>query len=841
MKQFPLRIFAYFAIDCAILAVALLHIPSLIQRATPPFEIEKKSDQPVVSRVVDSTAVGGMKKGDIVLRWKGEAIPMPEAVELLCDFSSIGDSVVVAYRRDGNIRETTIKLIPYYPSLRFIIITFFVGIVIWGTGIYILWNGWKDLAGRVLHWAIISFAADIMLTWGAVFPTFVEKVLRPYMFFGCYEVGVAFFFLFTTLYPKPKPGSRVLTAIVVFTPALSLLAASLYFYLNAVRFNSIDYFIHFQSVYDIFHVVLFVYIGGGIFNLIHSQITASTPEERQRTTWMLWGFAVGAIPFLFLYILPQLLLSGYLIDEEYATIFFLMIPLAFAISFLKYRLLDIDVVINRSIVYSVLTIFIAAAYILTVLLFTSLIGGEIVFEQYLYVVGITLAVAAVFNPLRKRIQRLVDESLFAARSNFHTAMAAATERLHSVLSSEELFITVTDAVKNIVPSETIAVYRVKKNVLALEASLGPIPPHYIPLTKEIAAALESSSMLALKESLLHIPESADLVHTSFFKEHGFVVCAPIRTQSAALIGMLALRPRTMSEKYDENEIDFIVTLCSQAAGVLDRLLLQERIILERDEKRRLEELSNLKSDFVSYVSHELRTPLTSVKMFSELLQPRLRPHDAKAKEYIATIDDESERLSRMVTNILDAARIDKGLKVYTFADVDFCDAVRNVMETMKYQLRKNRFTVEMKIPKRIVMIHADVDAVQQAVGNLVTNAIKYSAKGKKITVEVVGKKSAALCRVTDRGDGVAQDVLPRLFEKFYRAPTYSGTVQGVGLGLPLVKHIMDAHGGRIDVDSIPGKGSSFTVVFPRIEGGKTRRPRSSDGYRLGHRTDKRKK
>ncbi len=107
-----------------------------------------------------------------------------------------------------------------------------------------------------------------------------------------------------------------------------------------------------------------------------------------------------------------------LIDEEYTTIAYLVIPFAFAVSFIKYRLFDIEVIINRSIVYRVLTLFIGAAYVVIVLFLTSVIGGQVVFEGFLYVVAVTLIVALLINPLRKRIQRLVDESLFAARNEF---------------------------------------------------------------------------------------------------------------------------------------------------------------------------------------------------------------------------------------------------------------------------------------------------------------------------------------------------------------------------------------------------------------------------------------
>ena len=814
MKQFPLRIWLYFACDCLVLVVCFLHIPSLIQRATTPFQVEDRNGHPFVINVIDRKACGILERGDIVLRWKGESVAVPEALEFLSDISSIGDTVLVTYQRADKIEESSVTLIPFYPSLRFVIITYFVGFGIWGIGMYILWFGWRDLAGRVLHWMMICFASVVMVTWGAAFPTVIERVVRPCIFFLSYEVGIPMFFFFTMLYPRPKFRSQLMVAAVTFIPALAMLSGSLYFYLGALDRHSISDFTRFQSFYNVFHAALFLYVGGGIVNLIHSYVAAATPEERQRTKWILWGFIVGAIPFLFLYILPQLLFSKYLIDEEYTTIAFLVIPFAFAVSFIKYRLFDIEVIINRSIVYSVLTLFIGAAYVVVVLFLTSIIGGQAVFEEYLYVVAVTLVVALLINPLRKRIQRLVDESLFAARTNFRLAMTATTESLHSVLSGEELCIRLAESIRNIVPSETVAVYWMKNNLLTLAGAYGVEPRQQISPAKNFTAALESSSLLALKESIALPGDAMNFSHTLFLKECGFSVCVPMKTESNEVLGMVALSPHSSNRQYDENEIDFVLTLCAHAAEILERLLLQERIILERGEKKHFEELSNLKSDFVSYVSHELRAPLTSIKIFSELLQRRLALRDAKADEYVRIIDGESDRLNRMVTNILDTARIERGGKEYALEDVDVCALIRQVLGTMKYLLKKHRFRVKLQLPKGKQLIRADVDAIAQAIINLVSNAIKYSTREKFISVAVLKRNGFVFCRVNDHGDGISKEALPHLFEKFYRAPSHAGAIQGVGLGLSLVQHIMNEHGGRVEVRSVPGKGSSFTLSFP---------------------------
>jgi len=119
--------------------VCFLHIPSLIQRATTPFQVEDRNGRPFVINVIDRKACGTLERGDIVLRWRGESVVVPEALEFLSDISSIGDTVPVTYQHGDKIEESSVALIPFYPSLRFVIITYFVGLGIWGVGMYILW------------------------------------------------------------------------------------------------------------------------------------------------------------------------------------------------------------------------------------------------------------------------------------------------------------------------------------------------------------------------------------------------------------------------------------------------------------------------------------------------------------------------------------------------------------------------------------------------------------------------------------------------------------------------------------------------------------------------------
>jgi signal transduction histidine kinase len=302
-----------------------------------------------------------------------------------------------------------------------------------------------------------------------------------------------------------------------------------------------------------------------------------------------------------------------------------------------------------------------------------------------------------------------------------------------------------------------------------------------------------------------------------FARWGISLLLPMLSAGSAVQGLLVLGRKKSGARFTPDDMGLLAVFAGEAGLALNRIRLQKELFEKEAESRRLEELSELKSDFVSYVSHELRTPLTSIKMFTQLLRAGHARPVRKAAEYLHIIEGETDRLGRMVSTILDAARIDQGRKEYRFAEADLAEIGQNVMELMKYQLDMQQFTVRFRRPARAVRINADADAVADAIINLIGNSIKYSAERKWLAVKVSRIRGRAVCSVEDHGVGISAAAIPHLFEKFYREPGQSSRVQGVGLGLSVVKHVMDAHAGTIEVSTIPGRGTKFVLNFPLFQ------------------------
>lgn len=227
------------------------------------------------------------------------------------------------------------------------------------------------------------------------------------------------------------------------------------------------------------------------------------------------------------------------------------------------------------------------------------------------------------------------------------------------------------------------------------------------------------------------------------------------------------------------------------------------------------EVSRLKSEFVSSVSHELKTPLALIRMFGETLETGLVTDEAKRQEFYRIIRKESERLTHLINNVLDFSKMDAGSKEYTFEGADVVEIVRSTLEAYKFHVRDLGFEMVEELPAEPIIARVDKDAISQALLNLLSNATRYSDEEKYVRVEVREDNGWVLISVEDHGVGIPKEDLKKIFDKFYRAGTQkTRETRGSGLGLTLVKHIVEAHGGSIEVESEVGRGSRFTIRIP---------------------------
>ena len=226
------------------------------------------------------------------------------------------------------------------------------------------------------------------------------------------------------------------------------------------------------------------------------------------------------------------------------------------------------------------------------------------------------------------------------------------------------------------------------------------------------------------------------------------------------------------------------------------------------------QLAQTKSDFVSNVSHEIRTPLSLISMFAETLMLKRVPTEERKETYYKIIFQESKRLTGLVNKILNFSQMEAGLRTYQLEAVDLNTIVKEIWEAYEFHLTQHGFKADLSIFPKPLIIKADQEAISEAVINLLDNAMKYSPDTKAVSLSTGAKNSEAWIEVSDKGMGIPSEQQDKIFEKFHRVA--SGPVhntKGTGLGLTLLKRIIDAHDGRIEVKSKEGAGSAFRLIF----------------------------
>ncbi len=231
----------------------------------------------------------------------------------------------------------------------------------------------------------------------------------------------------------------------------------------------------------------------------------------------------------------------------------------------------------------------------------------------------------------------------------------------------------------------------------------------------------------------------------------------------------------------------------------------------RNEQR----LNQLKSDFIATVSHELKTPLSLIRMFGEMLNGERVPTDAKRRQYLDIIVRESERLTALIENVLDFAKVERGKAAYEFHRANLGELVSRAVELFRYRLDRERPEIVVQIGDSIPDSDLDERALQLLLFNLLDNAVKYAGQGAHVFVRVRTQGRSHILEVEDEGAGIDDDDAKRVFERFFRGRSArAGSARGSGIGLALVKHIAEAHGGDVVVTRATSRGALFRVRFP---------------------------
>jgi two-component system phosphate regulon sensor histidine kinase PhoR len=229
----------------------------------------------------------------------------------------------------------------------------------------------------------------------------------------------------------------------------------------------------------------------------------------------------------------------------------------------------------------------------------------------------------------------------------------------------------------------------------------------------------------------------------------------------------------------------------------------------------LRRLENIRKEFVANVSHELRTPLTSIKGFIETLLSGAAKDPGTSERFLKIISEETDRLGRLVEDILTLGEIEQGVILVRKEKIDLSAELLAILERFKNQIQEKKIKIENHLSGKPLHLFGDRDRIHQVFVNLIDNAIQFNTLGGKIILAADQDPRGVTVTVEDTGPGIPEEAQSRIFERFFRADkTRSKELGGTGLGLAIVKHIMEAHGGYASCLSTPGQGARFSVFFP---------------------------
>jgi len=707
----------------------------------------------------------------------------------------IGDPVEFVFRKDGREETVTERLVAHYAggALPLVyLLTAVPGFII-GFGVYFLRS--EDARARIFFWMCMAFSSAVMISgeWYGVQGRALY-LIPGVLFFFAYTLTPALLLRFTlTLSSRSRARGfpAIWGASLLFAAFFSVAFVSALLVPSVEIFRINRYFVLFRRYFLVLCVAVVVV-------LFRSYRASASRECRDQIKWIFYGMVVGLGPFICLYQLPRSLGLDPLMGEEAASAFLVLLPLAMAIAILKHKLMDINLIINRSLVYSLLTMVTAGVYLLSVEGLKQLFVRAARPGRNWIPVSAAVVAAAAFVPVRNRIQVLVDKAFFRRDYNYRRALRDFSAASAKVFGAEELLDLFASTLANILPVE-------KVGALVLEP--GQEPPGFV-----LRRGLDETAVLLLARR----PGSDASWTDSRPDVPGFEVTLPLPLGDGGLAGWIVVGPKKSGLQFTDEDRELLEALAAETAAALSRIRLREEVVYERASREKSEELGRLKTEFISSVSHELRTPMTSLQGISQLLQSGKVGDEARRERLLELMAGECGRLGRFLHNVLDFGRIEQDAKRYEFRETDLKPLVGEVAEIARSATAGEELDLEVETPEGPVWIEADADSVRQGLLNLVDNAIKYSAGRKRVAVRLAESDGHVEVSVSDQGIGIPAEDRERIFEAFFRSPAaVRHDPKGVGLGLKIVKHIMDAHGGTIGLRSKPGEGTTFTLKFPK--------------------------
>ena len=605
-------------------------------------------------------------------------------------------------------------------------------------------------------------------------------------------------------------------------PALGVCAGAVFTWQVVVllRFVSSPTLIHGRDLRpafataDIFMVALT--LAGVVIIAVRSRRLEMT-RERNQSRWLLWGFAIGAAPYVLLRSLPALVGLPLLMPDHVDRVVEMAIPLAFVMAVVRHQFLDIDVIIRRSLLY-----FLLAAALVGVNLVAAVVFGRSVempqgIDPWIPPVILGLAAGMAIVPLRRVLGRWIDRTFFKLNYDLDQHLDQLDHRLSGLAGREQLAEVLQGEIKDALGARSSAV--------VFDGDEG----HLVcgDITENIAAEIledadhgraQDPKLLAnLRTTSRPDLETADF--PTALKQGGLVLAHPLVIKKQ-LGGWLLVGERVNERRYVKRDLDFLAGCARCTTQHLERIALMQKVAEETLARQHFAELEQLKSEFLAHVAHDLRTPVTGITWSARNLRDGLAGSlTAPQAEYVDSIAQSGDHLNRLVSNLLEVSRLERAQAAIDFSTVDSWEVWSQAIKALQPLAITKKVTLTTVGVDHAVPVRANGDKLTEVAVNLLDNAVKYTAPDSEIMV-VFHEPEAGKCTVTvkDQGPGFGDQTPDDLFTRFSQGtPSPSSNRKGFGLGLHIAATYLDMMDGSLTAANHPAGGAVFTCRLPLAE------------------------
>jgi signal transduction histidine kinase len=768
----------------------------------------------------------GLEKEDLLLEIDNHPVGDNGDLNFNLDQKKIEEPVDLTLKRGDKTIHLTVPL-ERKNSWIFLLINFLAGFFLWVIGVFVFLKGPKNQVTRIFLLSTLSLSLALFISWeGFPYGPKVINLILPFIQIMAYTLIPALFLHFSILFSgeeevpiQPQP-----LVYSLYLPSLVLILMMEVFYWRSVSANSLMLFRVYKTLFLYFRIYLVAYVLFGLLVLYQTHRKLEFLEDKRKIKWIFWGIIVGTFPFIFLHTLPDVLFGRAVVPEVVNYLFMLLIPVSFAFSILRYQVMDIDVVINRSLVYSILTGFIVGIYLLVVGILGEILHRLTGYQGSLFPVLATLLAALLFTPARNRIKVLVDKTFYRVRYDYRKAIQKFTRQLNLSFTQDELLELILRKIEVLLAVTRALMFlrEEESEEFKIAKSYGFSPEEI----EEIEKGEESLLLDLIKTTKIQgfrgscsFKEIQVFPENNLLKKYKIALSIPL-AEKENLMGMLLMGKKKSETRFSAEDVELVYLMTQEVTSSLQNVKMRKRLLTEQLEKEKLEELNKLKTKFISNVSHDLKTPLTAIRFsVDNMLQGVCGEISDESRKCLQMIRESTLHFSRMIENLLFLSMSESGKIILNKEVLLLSSVLIEACNMIKPSSEKKGVSLKTEEVKNI-SVYADKHSLLQILLNLLENAIKFTSSGGEVFVSAkkIEDKKVVEVSVADNGVGISPDNLDKIFERFHKiAPAGTKGEKGLGIGLDIVRNLVHLHGGEIKVESPVrgwGKGARFTFTLP---------------------------